>query len=156
MSRRVTNYGRKIQADPTYESVEVARFINLMMMAGKKSLSQRIFYQAMDIIKEKTKEDGIHVFKKALDAVKPTVEVRSRRVGGMTYQVPREVRSERMLTLAIRWIVEFSRERKEKSMSQRLANELIEASSGQGGAAKRRTETRRMAEANKAFSHYRW
>ena len=157
MSRRAgVVHAHKIIADSVYGDENVARFINFIMKGGKKSIAQRIFYQSMAIIKEKTDKEGIEVFRKALGEVKPPLEVRSRRVGGVTYQVPREVRSERMRTLAFRWLVLYSRSRKGKGMANKLAVELIEASKGQGGAVKKRSDMRRVAEANKAFSHYRW
>ena len=146
----------KILPDPIYRDENVTRFISFMMNDGKRSVAQRIFYESMLIVKEKTKKEGIEVFRKAIEEVKPPLEVRSRRVGGVTYQVPREVRSERMRTLAFRWLIVYARGRREKGMPQKLAAELIEASKGQGGAAKKRADVRRMAEANKAFSHYRW
>lgn len=157
MSRRaVAIRAHKAAPDPVYGDEDVTRFINFMMKDGKKSIAQGIFYQAMSIMKEKTKQEGIEIFRKALGEVRPSLEVRSRRVGGVTYQVPREVRPERMRTLAFRWLVVHARERKEKGMPNKLACELIEASKRQGGAMKKRADIRRMAEANKAFSHYRW
>ena len=157
MSRRSgIVHTRDIAPDPVYKDRDVGSFINFIMLSGKKSTAQTIFYKAMNIIKEKTKEEGIEIFRKALEQTKPLQEVRSRRVGGVTYQVPREVRPERMLTLAFRWLTLYSRTRKEKGMAARLAAELIDASKGQGGAAKKRSDVRRMAESNKAFSHYRW
>ena len=157
MSRRKgTSYNRQIAVDPIYKEETVARFINLMMKNGKKSVSQKIFYKAIYIIESKTKEQGIKIFQKALQRVKPSLEVSSRRIGGVTYQVPREVRAERTLTLSIRWLVAHARERKEHGMPAKLAGELMEAAKGQGGSVKRRNDTHRMAEANKAFSHYRW
>ena len=157
MSRRAgVVHAHKITPDSVYGDENVARFINFMMKDGKKSISQRTFYQAMAIVKEKTDKEGIEIFRKAIEEIKPPLEVRSRRVGGVTYQVPREVRSERMRTLAFRWLVLYARGRREKGMPNKLAAELIEASKGQGGAAKKRSDMRRMAEANKAFSHYRW
>lgn len=157
MSRRKgTLYNRNIAVDPVYKGEVVSRFINFMMHDGKKSVSQKIFYEAIDLIGEKTKEKGIKIFEKAIEQVKPNLEVSSRRIGGVTYQVPREVRSERALTLAIRWLVIQARERKEYGMPAKLAGELMDASKGQGGAMKKRNDTYRMAEANKAFSHYRW
>ena len=157
MSRRSgVVHAHKIIPDSVYGNEDVARFINFMMKAGKKSIAQSIFYQAMAIVKEKTSKEGIEIFRRALEEIKPPLEVRSRRVGGVTYQVPREVRSERMRTLAFRWLLIYARARKEKGMPNKLAAELIEASKGQGGAVKKRADVRRMAEANKAFSHYRW
>ena len=145
-----------IAPDPVFGEELVARFINFMMSDGKKSVSERIFYQAMQIIKEKGGKDPLETFHSAMEQVKPALEVRSRRVGGVTYQVPREVRAERMRTLSIRWLVTHSRGRKERGMAARLAAELMEAAVGNGGAVKKRNDTRRMADANKAFSHYRW
>jgi small subunit ribosomal protein S7 len=126
------------------------------MYDGKKSLGERLFYQALDLIAERTKEDPLAVFKQALDQVKPTVEVRSRRVGGATYQVPVEVRSQRRVSLAMRWLVQHARSRPEKSMVIKLANEFMDAAAGRGGAFKKKEDTHRMADANKAFAHYRW
>ncbi len=157
MSRRKgTSYQKDIRLDPVYQNEDVARFINAMMKGGKKSLSQRIFYGAMDIVKQKSGQDGISIFHSALGHVKPTVEVASRRVGGMTYQVPREVRSGRTSTLAIRWLVAAARSRRNHGMSEKLAAELMEAAKGQGNAVKKRNDTSRAADANRAFSHYRW
>ncbi len=157
MSRRAKTIGaRSIDPDPVYGDVEVASFVNFMTRDGKRSLSQRIFYEAMSIIREKASKEGIEIFKKALEQIKPPLEVRSRRVGGVTYQIPREVRPERKKTLAIRWLVNNARSRKEKGMAAKLAAELMDAANGQGGAFKKRSDTRRMADANKAFSHYRW
>ncbi len=161
MSRRKgKTHLRKIATDPIYNDETAARVINFMMKDGKKFLAQRVFYQALSIVQEKESGkrggDTLQLFHKALDQIKPSVEVRSRRVGGMTYQVPREVRPERMRALAIRWLVAYARQRKEKGMSLRLAGEIMDALKGQGGAMKKRNDTRRMADANKAFSHYRW
>lgn len=157
MSRRTGAVGRRpVDPDSRFNDEEVARFINYMMVDGKKSTAERIFYGAMDIITEKTGQNGYEVFQEALSNVKPQLEVRSRRVGGVTYQVPVEVRPERMQALAVRWMVRYARERKEKGMASKLAAELMDAQKGQGGAVKKRDDTRRMAEANRAFSHYRW
>ena len=157
MSRRQgKTQARHILPDPVYGDETMARFINFMMRNGKKSTSERIFYQALHIIQEKNKKDPMQVFQKAMEQVRPTMEVRSRRVGGVTYQVPREVRPARVLTLSIRWLVTHARERRERGMSAKLAAELLEAAEGQGGAVRKRNDTRRMADANKAFSHYRW
>ena len=147
---------RDILPDPKYHDRIVTKFINSMMHDGKKSLSERIFYDALDLVAERGKEDAIAVFKRALDQVKPLVEVRSRRVGGATYQVPVEVRPQRRVALGMRWIVQNSRSRPEKSMIERLAGEILDAANGRGGAIKKREDTHRMAEANKAFAHYRW
>ncbi len=156
MPRRREVPKRVIAADPKYNSVLVSKFINGLMRAGKKSLARRLFYEAMDIVERRSKEDPLKVFEKAMENVKPIVEVRSRRVGGATYQVPVEVRSERRRALAIRWLVGFARKRGEKTMAQRLAAELLDAYNQRGAAFKKREDTHRMAEANKAFAHYRW
>ena len=157
MSRRSTSIKRKVIApDSRYNDEVVSRFINYMMRDGKKSVAEGVFYGAMDIIQEKAGRDGVEVFREALEAVQPQLEVRSRRVGGVTYQVPVDVRPERMRALGIRWIVQYSRQRSEHGMSQKLAAELMDAQKGTGGAVKKRDDTRKMAEANKAFSHYRW
>jgi len=148
----------KIQAgpDPLYNDLLVSRFINAVMMSGKKSISQKIVYGAFDVIEERTGEQGIEVFKKAVENVAPMVEVRSRRVGGATYQVPLEVRADRRISLAFRWLIQYARARGDKSMANRLANELISASRGEGGAVRKKDDTHRMAEANKAFAHFRF
>mgnify|MGYP000434883538 CR=1 FL=1 len=156
MPRRKRAERREVKPDPKYNDYEVAKFVNKIMWDGKKSLAYKIFYKAMDIIKEKTKEDPLAVFKKALNNVKPRLEVRPRRVGGATYQIPIEVPPHRSLSLAIRWIVESARARKGKPMAERLAEELIEASQGQGTSVKKKEDTHKMAEANRAFAHYRW
>ncbi len=156
MPRRREVPKRAIAADPKYNSVLVSKFINGLMREGKKSLARRLFYEAMDIVEKRAKEDPLKVFEKAMENVKPIVEVRSRRVGGATYQVPVEVRSDRRRALAIRWLVGFARKRGEKSMAQRLAAELLDAYNQRGAAFKKREDTHRMAEANKAFAHYRW
>ncbi len=147
---------RIVPPDPVYNDRMVAQFINYLMRDGKKSLAQRIVYEAFDIIEERTGEPGIDVFKKAVNQVAPLVEVRSRRVGGANYQVPMEVRPERRLALAYRWIIQYARARRDKSMAVRLANELMAAARGEGGAVKKRDDTHRMAEANKAFAHFRF
>jgi len=156
MPRRREVPKREIQPDPKYKNVLVSKFINGLMKQGKKSIARRIFYDAMEIIQSRTKEDPVKVFEQAMENVKPIVEVRSRRVGGATYQVPVEVRPERRRALAIRWLVGYSRARGEKTMAQRLANELLDAYNKRGGAFKKKEDTHRMAEANKAFAHYRW
>lgn len=156
MSRRSKAVKRPVPADPRYDSQTVSKFVNAVLIGGKKSLAEGIFYQAMDLIEERTGQPGVNVFKQALNNVKPAVEVKSRRVGGATYQVPMEVRPERRTALAMRWIRDFARSRSEKTMSERLAAELILASKGEGSAVKKREETHRMAEANRAFAHYRW
>jgi len=145
-----------VAPDPIYNSVLVHQLINKVMKDGKKSLAQSIVYGAFDLIKERTGEEPTEVLDKAVRNVMPVLEVRPRRVGGATYQVPLEVRPERRTTLALRWIVQYARERKDKTMIERLANELLDAAQGQGGAVKKREDTHRMAEANKAFAHYRW
>ena len=143
-------------ADPVYNSPIVTALINKILLHGKRSTAEAIVYQAMENIRAKTEVDPIITLKRALDNIKPQIEVKSRRVGGATYQVPVEVKSGRATTLALRWLVDFSRARREKSMAERLTNELIDASNGLGAAVKRREDTHKMAEANKAFAHYRW
>jgi small subunit ribosomal protein S7 len=156
MSRRKTAVKRTILPDARYDSQTVSKFINVLMYAGKKSTAERIFYGAMDLVESRTSQPGVNVFKQALANLKPVVEVKSRRVGGATYQVPVEVRPERRTALAMRWLISFSRDRNEKSMAEKLAAEVIAASKGEGNAVKKKEDTHRMAEANKAFAHYRW
>lgn len=156
MPRRREVPKREILPDPKYNSKLAAKFINNVMRRGKKSLSENVFYGALEIIEQRTKQDPMDVFHKALDNVRPIIEVKSRRVGGATYQVPVEVRHERRDALAMRWIIGYSRQRSEKTMVQRLAGELQDASQNRGGSVKKREDTHRMAEANKAFAHYRW
>ena len=156
MSRRREPQTRIILPDPKYGDETLAKFINVLMLNGKKSVAERIVYGALDQVADKTKIDPIEVFNQALDNVRPIVEVKSRRVGGATYQVPVEVRPRRRTALAMRWLVESARKRGEKSMGQRLAGEFLEAAENRGTAVKNREDTHRMAEANKAFSHYRW
>jgi len=156
MSRRRDVPKREVLGDPAYGDPLVTKFMNCIMRDGKKALAERVFYGALDVVAERTKLDALQVFKDAVDNARPLVEVRSRRVGGATYQVPVEVRPSRRQTLAIRWIVAFARKRTEKTMRERLAGELIEAAAGRGGTVKKRDETHRMAEANKVFAHYRW
>ena len=156
MSRRQKSVKRLIPADPRYDSQTVSKFINAMMVQGKKSLAESIFYQAMDLIEQRAGQPGVNVFKQALNNAKPVVEVKSRRVGGATYQVPVEVRPERRAALAMRWMLEFTRDRSEKTMAERLAAELMLASKGEGNVIKKKEDTHRMAEANRAFAHYRW
>ncbi len=157
MSRRRTIERRPIDPDPRYNSVLVAKFTNGLMERGKKTVAQRIFYEAMDTVQEKIKdEDPLSVFEGAMENVRPRVEVKSRRVGGATYQVPMEVRQTRRNALAIRWIINFSKSRSGKSMSEKLAAELVDAYNNRGSAVKKKDDTHRMAEANKAFAHYRW
>ena len=152
--RQVTH--REPQPDARYGDRQMAKFINDIMSSGKKSTAEGIVYGAMDLIEKRTKEEPLKVFKKALENVKPLIEVRSRRVGGSTYQVPTEVRPDRRIALAMRWIIDYSRQRSEKSMEEKLAAELIDAANNRGSAVKKREDTHKMAEANKAFSHYRW
>jgi small subunit ribosomal protein S7 len=147
---------REISPDPKFHDRTVAKFINTVMERGKKSTAEQIFYGALDIVANRTKEEGLAVFKHALENVRPAVEVRSRRVGGANYQVPVEVRPVRRTSLAMRWLVQAARSRGEKSMEERLAAEIVEAHGNRGGAVKKREDTHRMAEANKAFAHYRW
>ncbi len=156
MSRRREVPKRKILPDPKYKDLTVAKFINIMMKDGKKSIAETIMYGALGIIKERGKEDVVEVFNVALENVSPGVEVKSRRVGGATYQVPVEVRPNRQMALAMRWLVAAARKRNEKSMTARLAGELMDASEERGSAFKKREDTHKMAEANKAFSHYRF
>ena len=156
MPRRREVPKREILPDPKYQDGTVAKFINVIMQDGKKSVAERILYGALDIIIERGNADPLDVFNAALDNVRPAVEVKSRRVGGATYQVPVEVRPTRRNALAMRWLVDAARKRGEKSMRQRLAGELLDAAENRGGAARKREETHRMAEANKAFSHYRF
>ncbi|OGR17940.1 MAG: 30S ribosomal protein S7 [Desulfobacterales bacterium GWB2_56_26] len=157
MSRRRTIERRPIDPDPRYNSVLVAKFTNGLMERGKKTVAQRIFYEAMDSVQEKVKDDDpLTIFEGAMENVRPRVEVKSRRVGGATYQVPMEVRQTRRNALAIRWIINFSKSRSGKSMSEKLAAELIDAYNNRGSAVKKKDDTHRMAEANKAFAHYRW
>ena len=156
MSRRPAGVKRVVPPDPRYDSQTVSKFVNNLMRQGKKSTSERIFYAAMDIIEQRTGQPGVNVFKQALANAKPVVEVKSRRVGGATYQVPVEVRPDRRTALGMRWLIQYSRGRGEKTMADRLANELISASKGEGSTIKKKEDTHRMAEANKAFAHYRW
>ena len=156
MPRRREVPKRKILPDPKFHDRMVAKFCNVVMKGGKKNTAEGIVYGAFDIIQARYKEDPIEIFRKAVDTVKPKVEVKSRRVGGATYQVPVEVRPERRVALAMRWLVEYSRGRGEKTMVERLAAELREASEGRGNAVKKREDVHKMADANKAFAHYRW
>lgn len=157
MSRRKSKPKREILADPIYNDVVVAKFVNKMMWQGKKSLSQKALYTALDELRTKvTAEEPLTVFKKALENCKPNLEVRSRRVGGATYQVPVDVRPSRRLALAMKWLIDYSRERGEKTMSSRLAGELADAYANRGNAIKKKEDVHRMADANKAFSHYNW
>ena len=147
---------REVLVDPIYNSKVVTKLINNVMLDGKKTVAQKIVYDAFDIIKEKTGRDSLEVFEEALNNVMPALEVKARRVGGATYQVPLEIRPERRQTLGLRWLVQYARKRNEKTMSEKLANEIIDATQGNGGAFKKKEEMHRMAEANKAFAHYRW
>ncbi|TKJ40432.1 30S ribosomal protein S7 [candidate division LCP-89 bacterium B3_LCP] len=156
MSRRKRAVKRKILPDPKYHDVHVAKFVNNLMLRGKKSVAEKTIYTAFDQIQDKTGDDPIGVFRKALENVQPAVEVKSRRVGGSTYQVPIEVRPERRQALAIRWIISFAKGRNEKTMAEKLASELIAAANGEGSSVKKKDDTHRMAEANKAFAHFRW
>ncbi len=156
MPRRREVSKRRILPDPKYHDQWVAKFTNAIMRSGKKSVAEKMLYRSFDIIKEKTKGDPIKIFKQALDNVKPTLEVKPRRVGGATYQVPVEVRAGRKMALAIRWIITFARQRPEKRMEEALSAELIDAANHRGAAVKKREDTHKMAEANKAFAHYRW
>ncbi len=157
MPRRRVVAKRKILPDPVYGSERLAKFINHVMLSGKKSVAEEIVYSALDHVKEKAKgRDALHVFEEVLGKIAPLVEVRSRRVGGATFQVPVEVRPSRSQTLSMRWLIDAARARREKTMGQRLAGEILEAMEGRGTAVKKREDTHRMAEANKAFAHYRW
>jgi small subunit ribosomal protein S7 len=156
MSRRKGSYKREVIPDPIYKDVVVAKFVNKMMFGGKKSTAQCLLYGALDEIKGKAPEEPIAIFKKAIENVKPSIEVRSRRVGGATYQVPVDVRPSRRLALAMKWIVENARARGEKDFAKRLAGEIIDAFNNRGNAVKKKDDVHRMAEANKAFSHYNW
>jgi small subunit ribosomal protein S7 len=156
MRRAAKIHRIELQPDARYNNVLVTRFVNCLMMAGKKSTAERIFYGAMDIIEKKTGQDGLTTLKSAMNNVKPVLEVKSRRVGGATYQVPVEVRQDRRTALALRWLIQYSRSRPDHSMAERLAAEVIAASKNEGGAVKKREDTHKMAEANKAFAHYRW
>ncbi|MCB1799196.1 MAG: 30S ribosomal protein S7 [Sandaracinus sp.] len=156
MSRRHSSNKRQIIPDAKYKDKMVAKFTNILMYGGKKSTAERMLYGAFDIIEERYKQPALETFRKALDQVKPKVEVKSRRVGGATYQVPVEVRNDRRTSLAMRWLVNYSRARGEKSMTERLAAEFVEASQGRGNAVKKKDDTHKMADANRAFAHYRW
>ncbi|MCZ8343846.1 MAG: 30S ribosomal protein S7 [Leptospira sp.] len=147
---------RPIEGDPKYNDKVISKFINCLMVDGKKSVAEAVFYDALEVIQKKTGQDPYQVFQEALENAKPQVEVKSRRVGGVTYQVPIEVRPERRLALGIRWLIRYSRDRNEKSMKNKLAAEFMEAQKGTGSAIKKKEDIRKMADANKAFSHYRW
>ena len=154
--RRAPAVVRKIEPDPVYRSVLVSQVVNNVLLQGKKDVARRIVYSALETIERRTSTDALQVLKKAVDNVRPSVEVRSRRVGGSSYQVPVEVRPRRSTTLALRWLVNFARQRKENTMSDRLANEILDAANMTGNAVKRREDIHKMAESNKAFAHYRW
>lgn len=156
MSRRRAAEKREVLPDPKYGDPVIAKFINCLMWAGKKSVAERIVYGALDELRQKTGQDPLEVFHQALDNVKPAVEVRSRRVGGATYQVPMEIRSERAQALSIRWMIDMARKRRETTMQSRLFGELMDASKNIGAAVKKREDTHKMADANKAFAHFRW
>ncbi len=147
---------REVHADPIYHSILVSQLVNKVLSRGKKTLAERIVYDALDLIQEKNGGDALGILKKAIENTKPELEVRSRRVGGATYQVPVEIKGRRATTLSIRWIVNYSRKRREKTMAQRLGNELMDAANGVGASVKRREDLHKMAESNKAFAHYRW
>ena len=156
MRRAAKIHRVELAPDARYANVLVTRFINCLMLGGKKSTAERIFYGAMDVIEKKTGQDGLSVLKTAMNNVKPVLEVKSRRVGGATYQVPVEVRQDRRTALALRWLILYARSRPDHTMAERLAAEVIAASKNEGGAVKKREDTHKMAEANKAFAHYRW
>ena len=156
MPRRGNVPKREVLPDPQYNSVLVTKLVNSIMLDGKKGVAQKVVYGAFDIVQEKTGKDALEVFHAAMENIMPSLEVKARRVGGATYQVPIEIRPERRQTLALRWLVEFSRKRGEKTMAERLAAEMMDAANNTGAAVKRKEEMHRMAEANKAFAHYRW
>lgn len=156
MSRRKRAETREVLPDPKFNSVLVTKFISGLMQRGKRSVAEGIFYKAIDIIEEKTNKNGVEVFEKAIDNVKPILEVRSRRVGGATYQVPVEVRSNRKQALALRWVIMYSKQRAGNSMAEKLAAELMAAANNEGNSVKKKEDTHKMAEANKAFAHFRW
>ena len=156
MRRAAKIHRVELAPDARYANVLVTRFINCLMLGGKKSTAERIFYGAMDVIEKKTGQDGLSVLKTAMNNVKPVLEVKSRRVGGATYQVPVEVRQDRRTALALRWLIQYSRSHPDHTMAERLAAEITAASKNEGGAVKKREDTHKMAEANKAFAHYRW
>ena len=156
MPRRKKVQKRELVPDPKYKSTLVAKFINNLMLNGKKSVAESIFYRAMDFIEDQTGQNGLEVFEKAVENVKPVIEVKSRRIGGATYQVPVEIRADRRLALSFRWLISFAKTRSENTMAERLAMEFDQASKNQGASIKKRDDTHKMAEANKAFAHYRW
>ncbi len=156
MSRKGFRSKRKVLPDPKYHDKLISKFINKVMLQGKKSLAERLVYQSLEKAQQKLNDDALKIFKQALDNIKPVVEVCSRRVGGATYQIPIEVRPERRVSLGLRWVVDYARQRNEKTMVDRLAGEILDAYHGRGNAVKKKEDVHRMAEANKAFSHYRW
>ena len=156
MSRRRAQIKRQVEVDPVYGTKVITKFINSLMLDGKKTVAEKIVYRTFDIIKEKTKQDTLEIFNEAIKNVKPNLEVKSRRVGGATYQVPVEVRSERAQALAIRWLIESSKKRGDKTMQERLSKEFLDASTNKGNGIKKKEDTHKMAEANKAFAHFRW
>ena len=156
MARRRDSIKREVLPDPKYNSELVAQFVNVMMRSGKKSVSQRILYDSFELIEQRSNEEGLVVFRQAINNAKPLLEIRSRRVGGATYQVPVDVRPTRRTTLAIRWLIQAARSRNDKTMAERVAGEIIDAFNNQGGAMRRKDEQARMAEANRAFAHFRW
>ena len=156
MPRRGNVPKREVLPDPVYNSVLVTKLVNSIMLDGKKGVAQKVVYDAFEIVEQKTGKNGLDAFVQAMEAVMPTLEVKARRVGGATYQVPMEVRPERRQTLGLRWLTTYSRKRSERTMKERLAGEIMDACNGIGGSVKKREETHKMAEANKAFSHYRW
>lgn len=156
MSRKHKAEIREVLPDPVYQDIVVTKFVNAIMKQGKKSIAETIFYGALEIVEKKTSEEGMKVFKKAMSNVKPALEVKSRRIGGATYQVPIEVRPARRQSLAIRWLRDYSRERSGKNMKEKLAEEIIDAANNRGGAVKKREDVYKMAEANKAFAHLKW
>lgn len=156
MPRRGPVAIRELSPDPVHNSVLVAQLVNKVMTRGKRNLAERIVYDAMDIVSKKSRRNPVEILESAVENVRPALEVRSRRVGGATYQVPVDVRPRRQLTLTIRWLVNYSRQRREHTMAERLANELLDAANGDGASVRRREELHRMAESNKAFAHYRW
>lgn len=156
MPRRAEIVKRDILPDPKYSSKLVAKFINFLMVCGKKSVARATLYNSMDIVEKRTNQDGLTVFREAINNVKPVLEIRSRRVGGATYQVPIDVKAERRTTLALRWIIQSARDRGEKTMAERLAGELLDAARNDGASIRKKLDQHRMAEANRAFAHYRW
>ena len=156
MPRRGNVPKREVLPDPVYNSTLVTKLVNSVMLDGKKGVAQRVVYDAFQIVETKTGKNGLDAFQQAMENIMPSLEIKSRRVGGATYQVPLEVRPERRQTLALRWLVDFSRQRREKTMTERLANEILDASNGLGAAVKRREDMHKMAESNRAFAHYRW